>query len=133
MAFLLLILFCLNFQEAKTLKDFQWERRVLVLFDFKSLNDRGEELEKQIKERRLLVVQFEGEKLIGISEEFEINNPSFLSLKQVNPSSSKWYLIGLDGGVKASGHSDNFDWEWIFRKIDSMPMRQSEIRNGVKN
>lgn len=133
MSYLLLFLFILNFQEAKSLQDFQWERRILVLFDCQQLGEMKSNLEKDIKERRLLVVRFEGEKMLEISEDVEINKESFLALKQASSRSSQWYLLGLDGGVKATGNSLDFDWGRIFRKIDSMPMRQSEIRNGLKN
>ena len=42
---------------------------------------------------------------------------------------SNWVLIGLDGGVKLNKEGLP-DWEYIFKTIDSMPMRQSEIRKS---
>ncbi|MCS5488860.1 MULTISPECIES: DUF4174 domain-containing protein [Algoriphagus] len=130
----LLMVLSLDISQPKGLKDFRWEKRILLFFDCSedSCVD-FKEYESKISERKLLIVRFEGQNLVQNSEEIDLEKDSFLKVKNKEKGGSQWYLIGLDGGVKASGKQSEFDWDWIFRKIDSMPMRQSEIRIGVKN
>ena len=62
----------------------------------------------------------------------ESNYPDEIAHESLNRvrknKDSSWILIGLDGAVKDSGSAENFDLSMLWRKIDSMPMRQSEIR-----
>jgi hypothetical protein len=61
-----------------------------------------------------------------------IQTSAFLRKLELNPTvEEKWVLIGLDGAVKNSG-LEAPSTTAIFRIIDAMPMRQSEIRSGDK-
>jgi hypothetical protein len=66
--------------------------------------------------------------LVESNFEGKIEEMPFLKkLNQGDGSQEKWVLIGLDGGVKNSGFATPLPDE-IFRIIDAMPMRQSEIK-----
>ncbi|WP_338221314.1 DUF4174 domain-containing protein [Algoriphagus sp. oki45] len=111
-------------------RDLVWEKRILVISDSgpNEVDWFSDDLTKDLTERRLLVFVFSGKDLVQSNFDKEINPDSFLRL--LNPNKGKltsWALIGLDGGKKNEGHSSPNPDE-IFRIIDAMPMRQSEIK-----
>lgn len=109
----------------KQLSDFNWENRLIVTFDIPAKEfDRIKP--SDLKERKLLFFAFESEKLINSNFEEEINCGDFLSLRDKNGAA--YFLIGMDGGIKAFGKSNEFSLEKLIKQIDSMPMRQSELR-----
>lgn len=112
----------------KTIDDYQWKNRLVISnFENRVIDSLLGGSEKERVERKLLFVEFQNDKFIKITGEQEIESTSFLKvLSQTNPN-SEWALIGLDGGVKATGTYREFSLEKIFQLIDQMPMRQSEI------
>lgn len=59
----------------------------------------------------------------------EIHVQDFVNhLKRVKSQNENWILIGLDGGIKSTGDFPPNPSK-IYRLIDAMPMRQSEIRD----
>lgn len=117
--------------DAKAPKDFQWKNRILICFDWEeSSKTEFEALGNGFEERRLLYFGFSGAEIRESNFSGEINERSFLQLRK--NESLEWILIGLDGGVKAFGDQKP-EIEEVFKTIDSMPMRQSEIRKGVKD
>jgi hypothetical protein len=128
----LLLLSLLN-SSPKSPKDFIWENRILIIqssdFDFDWFD---ENLKKDLKARKLLVFQFEKVTLVNTNCEDEVEENKFLEkLNDGKSKSAKWVLIGLDGGIKNTGLKHPAPSE-IFRIIDAMPMRQSEIRRSGK-
>lgn len=128
----LLLLSLLN-SNPKSPKDFIWENRILIIqssdFDFDWFD---ENLKKDLKARKLLVFQFEKVTLVNTNCEDEVEENKFLEkLKDGKSKSAQWVLIGLDGGIKNTGLKNPALSE-IFRIIDAMPMRQSEIRRSGK-
>jgi len=127
--FSLLLCFGL-FLSPKSPEDFRWQKRILISFDpngFDSdfLSNHGPE----IRERKLLLVHMGGEELLWTNSDEDLDVSGFLELQgKVRPSSS-WALVGLDGGIKSQG-SNELPLEELFRLIDSMPMRQSEMKRG---
>ena len=113
--------------EPKLLKDLRWENRVLILFEE---NDLGkgfwEKNLENFKERRMAVFYVSEDCVLESNYPDEIAHESLNRVRKNKDSS--WILIGLDGAVKDSGSAENFDLSMLWRKIDSMPMRQSEIR-----
>jgi hypothetical protein len=114
----------------KSPKDFIWENRILIIqsgeTDFDWLD---ENLKKDLITRKLLVFQFEGDRLAKTNFEGKVDASKFLEMVESKTTKSNhWVLIGLDGGIKNRGSKPVFPVE-IFRIIDSMPMRQSEIKS----
>lgn len=109
----------------KRLSDFKWQNRVLVTFDIPA-----EQLKRvdqnSIKDRKLLFFQFQSKSLDFSNYEGVIDQPDFLKLAE--KYTADYFLIGLDGGVKAFGKKEDFSILELMKQIDSMPMRQSEIR-----
>ena len=127
--FLLLSFVVFNMKPVEP-KDLVWEKRILVISDSgpNEVDWFSDELIEDLTERRLLVFVFSGKDLVQSNFDKEINPDSFLRL--FNPNNGKltsWALIGLDGGKKNEGQNSPNPDE-IFRIIDAMPMRQSEIR-----
>ncbi len=112
--------------------DFVWENRLVIIYgtgDCTAWFD--EKLRKDLAERKLLVFHFNKEVLLESNFKGELKTADFLKLiPKKQGHSTAWVLVGLDGGVKKSGHSIPNPGE-ILRIIDAMPMRQSEvIRKG---
>ena len=86
-----------------------------------------DELQKDLSERKLLVMHFNNGALIESNFKGELKATAFLKLiPEKADQSMNWVLIGLDGGIKSSGVSLPKSGE-IFKIIDAMPMRQSEL------
>lgn len=112
----------------KTIKDYRWKNRIVIMnFENFALDSLLVGYLEQSEERKLLFVEFKNNQFNKTSGEDEIDSAEFLKvLSQTNPK-SEWALIGLDGGVKASGNYGEFSLDKIFQIIDQMPMRQSEL------
>ncbi|SFT38752.1 protein of unknown function [Algoriphagus locisalis] len=128
-AFVLLIyLFIMVPDPAKTIEDYKWEKRIVITnFDNEKLDAFLEGKERSIEERKLLFVEFEHDEYIRNTLQDEIDPAGFLETVTQKSPTAEWVLIGLDGGVKASGKRKDFSLDAIFHLIDQMPMRQSEI------
>jgi len=125
---LLAYLFFMIPQTVKTIEDYRWKNRLVIMnFENLAVDSLLVRSLKQSEDRKLLFVEFMNDQFIKISGEDEIDSAEFLKvLSQTNPN-SEWALIGLDGGVKASGTYREFSLKKIFQMIDQMPMRQSEL------
>lgn len=121
---LIFILSSMSFSK-KQLSDFKWENRLIVTFDIPS-EGLDSLAPSDLKDRKLLLFAFESENLIYSNFEGEIDQIDFLKLSKDYPGF--YFLIGLDGGVKSYGKKENFSIGELIKQIDSMPMRQSEIR-----
>ena len=112
----------------KSPRDFAWQNRILILESYPGGSIWFEaNLQAGLKERKLHIFQLDGSKLVKSTFKGEIDTSKFLEiLKPKGNSKMKWVLIGLDGGVKNTGLENPIPSE-IFRIIDAMPMRQSEI------
>lgn len=128
---IILILFLLNAENPKSPKDFIWKNRILII---QSLDSEptwfDENLKQDLEDRKLLIFEFKKNLLVQTNSEEEIEESKFLDkLQNTNQKSDQWVLIGLDGGLKYSGINNPTPAE-IFRIIDAMPMRQSEIKKS---
>ena len=118
-------------EKPKQLEDFRWKNRIVLIFDSGSeTNDvYSDSLLIKMKERKVLYF-FINEDLKS-NAEVNFSNTYLEGLKgryQIGEDRSSWVLLGLDGGVKMRGEGA-LDWNLIFGAIDSMPMRQSEIKS----
>ncbi len=127
-----LTLFAVLTLNPKSPNDLIWKNRILIIqsdqldpvwFEDKLMKDLGD--------RKLLIFHFTGKKLIKANFKEEILAEKFLKkLTSTELQITQWALIGLDGGVKNSGTGKILSPQEIFKIIDSMPMRQSEIKSG---
>ncbi len=114
-----------------TLEDLKWKNRVLLVFSQDFDFEKSKDLEKELNDRKLVYFVFEVDVKSNMNFEFsDAYKAALLNKYSHGTEGAKWVLIGLDGGVKLQETSD-LDWEKVFKTIDSMPMRQSEIKNGL--
>jgi hypothetical protein len=111
-----------------TPEDYMWKNRIFILSDSQSISETlSPELIAKVNERKLLIYQFDEGDLIWTNDSSKIDTNSFLEkLPQPKSNQNQWVLIGLDGGIKASGNQVPL-LSKILEIIDAMPMRQSEI------
>ncbi len=119
---------------AQSFEKYQWENRLILIYSEDVAESKLKEQlkilkthEEGLKERKLII--------------FQLNQDHY---RQVFPKTTEWetrkeskkiesekdfqvYLIGLDGGVKLK-QSKILSLENLFQTIDSMPMRQAEMR-----
>lgn len=108
--------------------DFRWKSRLLII------NGEGdcsvwfdEKIQKDLSDRKLMVFHFNEGSLEESNFKGELKAAEFLKLIPKKADQSiYWVLVGLDGGIKSSGVSLPKSGE-IFKIIDAMPMRQSEL------
>lgn len=133
MNFISIILFLVLFptwDKPKKLEDFRWESRIFLYFPKEKVGPQfvSDSLKESLEERRIVYFIFNNPLLSNAEVDFSENYQEQLKTKyQISTEKSKWILIGLDGMAKLSQEGD-MDWNLIFKTIDAMPMRQSEIR-----
>jgi hypothetical protein len=118
------------------LAQFQWKNRLLFLFSpdknhplFKKFKNEILNHQAEVKDRDLVVFEMcerDSAKMNGsdidrqtadaIRDHFSVPSNKFSLI-----------LVGKDGGIKLKRH-DHVSLEEVFELIDSMPMRQSEMR-----
>lgn len=132
LAFYLLFAICGPYaMNAQELGDYRWQYRILLLMDPNGSPGCEEQLKslrshtKALQQRDILLFVFDGKALldqhrkklpVGIRE---IPSPSFEGV----------ILIGKDGSVKLKKKFP-VSPEFIFERVDAMPMRRAEIRGG---
>jgi hypothetical protein len=114
----------------------QWTKRLLLVFaadnaqsNFQSLANEISSRQADVDDRDLVVFEIlesgtsrmnrsriERQEAVSIRKQFGIAPDEFAVI-----------LVGKDGGIKLK-RNDNVRLEEIFRLIDSMPMRQNEMR-----
>ena len=117
----------------QNLKNHQWKNRVLLVL---SNSESNRAFKKQmlqftdveaLKERKLLVYQiFPDNYLLGKKRE---KSTLFFEQFMKDKETFRVVLIGLDGGIKYS-QTEVLSRDKLFDIIDSMPMRQAEIRRN---
>jgi hypothetical protein len=118
-------------EKPRNLEDFRWKNRLVLIFQNGSETNHvySDSLMMEMKERKVLYFLIDTE--LESNAEVNFSNNYLKGLKsryQIGEESSSWVLIGLDGGIKMRGEGD-LNWNLIFKTIDSMPMRQSEIKS----
>jgi hypothetical protein len=117
-------------------EQFKWKNRLLLVFTPDSSHPLCESLQRDISTRKLEVddrdlVVFE---ILGVGtskrDGSQLDPHTAASLRKrfdISPKAFSLILVGKDGGVKLR-RNDPVNLEEIFRLIDSMPMRQEEMR-----
>jgi len=108
--------------------DFRWKNRLVIIYgEGDSSEWFDEKMQKDLSDRKLLVFHFNEGVLVESNFKRELEAVDFLKLVPNKADHSvNWILVGLDGGIKSSGVSLPKSEE-IFKIIDAMPMRQSEL------
>ncbi|PZV82159.1 uncharacterized protein DUF4174 [Algoriphagus aquaeductus] len=109
--------------------DFVWKNRLLIYDGNQDCSEwLSEDEQKNLTDRKLLFFHFSNGRLMHTNYTGEIHVQDFVNhLKRVKSQNENWILIGLDGGIKSTGDFPPNPSK-IYRLIDAMPVRQSEIR-----
>ncbi|QYA25062.1 DUF4174 domain-containing protein [Gramella sp. MT6] len=129
------LLLAFKSMSAQSLSEYQWENRLLVIFteaeDSKEYKEQVKELESEIiglKDRKLLIIQSLPQKhKTVLPEESGWKDSNLYQKMKKSGESFEVILIGLDGGVKLR-QNEVLETKKLFDLIDSMPMRQAEMR-----
>ncbi|WP_235062802.1 DUF4174 domain-containing protein [Indibacter alkaliphilus] len=116
----------------KTLEDLRWKNRVVLYFphDTSSWTFPDDSISNEIEERKIKYFVISDTAFSNSEMEFSQAYLDKLKIRyKMGSKLDSWVLIGLDGGAKVR-KEEKIDWEYIFKTIDAMPMRQSEIRRG---
>lgn len=137
---LFFIILCTAQMKAQSFDSYQWKNRLVVVFTDTLTNNRYrkqlelfKERTTEFKDRKLqLIVALPG-KYREIFPETSgwIQDPNLYKYRRLASEEFEVILIGLDGGVKKR-QSYVLSPEMLFDKIDSMPMRQAEIKERGK-
>lgn len=147
---LLLLSACINSEQVQSqnpsamsdfkLSHYRWENRLLLIFapntqnaDYQQQIEQLNKTPEELIDRNLLIFHFlnEGE---SFGAKQKINAQSRKSVQEkykINPQAFTLLLIGKDGGVKLRKNQFTKPID-IFALIDTMPMRQSEMRRKKK-
>ena len=137
MSFLLSTFVYSGQDELRNINQLLWGNRIILIY---SSNENNVE----VVENKRLLIKFkdkinERDLIWFIIKESEVmtNYPNKLSNEFISNTKNRFpiernkvLLIGKDGGIKAKGAELNLNF--IFEEIDSMPMRQQEIKNGIE-
>jgi hypothetical protein len=130
---------------AQDLDSHQWENRILIV---KTSDENSEDFQKQMKlfkdnkegliDRKLVLYKIIDDKYhfidyahLNLTKSGTLSE-HFKSKYFHNQSEFKVILLGLDGGVKVQ-QTKVLSIDKLFRTIDAMPMRRSEIRRQSDN
>ncbi|WP_444931604.1 DUF4174 domain-containing protein [Microbulbifer sp. SSSA002] len=123
---------CAQGPSVSDLKDFQWKNRILLLNIPGNPDNTVNELLKlapQFAERDLLWFLFSDEALeTNYGGEVSDNFPADIKNSYFPGEGTKIVLIGKDGEVKYTAKT--LSAKTLFQRIDSMPMRRHEMRQG---
>ena len=119
------------------LHEFQWQNRLLLIFAPDRKHPMFENLHKSITSQQAEVVDRDLVVFEILEAGSSFSGPDHLDTAQADSLRKKFdalpgkytiILIGKDGGVKLNTEDRNTKLDDIFALIDSMPMRQSEMR-----
>jgi hypothetical protein len=118
------------------LETYRWKNRILILFtpstgfpDFLRQHQELRNHADEVRDRDLIVIELFGEQK-GVKGSSVLSEQSVRALRsryQVGPEEYRVILIGKDGTVKLASKT-LVPAEQLFALIDSMPMRQQEMR-----
>lgn len=122
---------------ADPISSVRWKNRVIVLdfprgsgSELSALETQIRRTKAEIKDRDLIIFHVGEKRSTGYSrklteeERKAVRSRLGMGTKSTSP---RMVLIGKDGGVKAT-QTNSFDLTKFYRLIDTMPMRQKEMR-----
>ena len=118
------------------LEEYKWKNRLLLVFAPSEDDTRYRSLEKELREQEDAIVERDllvfrilegGESRLGDSPIDDDSSALLRDRLAARTGQFTVVLIGKDGGEKLR-RSDEVELEAIFSLIDSMPMRQREMR-----
>lgn len=133
----LLIFLCTTSLNVQDLSKHQWKDRLILIVTEDEKNKKFQkqlsELKKHqkgLKDRKLVIYRILPEKYsTGFQEEYRNNSAKIYKRYSAEEKDFRVILIGLDGDEKLV-RTEVLSTEKLFNTIDSMPMRQAEMRKN---
>ena len=120
----------------QSLSEYQWKNRLIVVFtelensqDYQKQMEVINEDQKGLSDRKLKVIHAIPGKHQTVFPDSSAWQNSNLYQEKESKTDFEVILIGLDGGVKLR-QSKPVETKQLFGLIDSMPMRQAEMRRN---
>ncbi|MBZ9632294.1 DUF4174 domain-containing protein [Salegentibacter sp. LM13S] len=136
-SFFLLILLSTMGLNAQDLTKHQWKDRLILIIAEDENNEKFQQQltqlqkhQKGLKDRKLVIYRILPKKYkIAFQDKNWKNSAQFYKKYKAEESDFRIILIGLDGGEKLD-QTKVLSVEKLFNTIDSMPMRQAEMRKN---
>lgn len=125
-----------NKQIKKVLNKYTWKKRQLIIFtpdknneQYRLFKDVETDFESDLNERKLHTWYLVANEQVILNQQInnDLSAQSFRDYFKVDKDQFTLILIGLDSGEKLRLNTANIDY--VFSKIDQMPMRLQEIQN----
>jgi len=135
--FQLIIFFSAGSSFAQNIEEFKWKNRLVILttdsLENKLYKAQIKSLESDLEGldvRKLIVITLiDNFQITGLSGNIRQDIGSGYDTFSSDQGTFKFYLVGLDGGIKFSS-SSIVDNKKLFNLIDVMPMRRLELENN---
>ncbi len=121
---------------AQLLDEYLWNKRVIIVNANTNSVTQGEQEKTllwnkaELKERKIVILRYDDGIITQRYPDAEIQYKN-QDLGIELTGEDRFLLIGLDGGIKYRSHTVK-SHQWIFDFIDSMPMRQNELKRKQK-
>lgn len=135
--FMMLLFHLVNFDQATSrlnpLSSYQWKNRILIIsgdsYEMQSCYQLYKKEKEKIKDRDMKLIYISPSMIqtFPYTPDIEAIKANIISHFAIHPDKGETILIGKDGGVKLRKPIPVSTSE-VFDLIDSMPMRQAEMR-----
>ena len=136
LVFFVFLFLAIHPMSSQSLSEYQWENRLIVIFtetdnskEFQNQMEILNEDQKGLNDRKLKVINAIPGTHQTIFPEKSGWQSSNLYQKKESKTDFEVILMGLDGGVKLR-QTKPVETKQLFDLIDSMPMRQAEMRRN---
>jgi len=113
-------------QNNPPLNSFKWKNRILILHHQEDFFQSMKLKAKELNDRDMIMIHIQNDQLSSFPRTLQIDLKKISEYYDLKNDDPRVILIGKDGGIKLNKSSVMHNQ--IFDLIDSMPMRQSEMR-----
>ncbi|NNF34712.1 MAG: DUF4174 domain-containing protein [Saprospiraceae bacterium] len=113
-------------QDNSPLNTFKWKNRILIIQQQEEFFQTMKTKVKELKDRDMIIIHIQDDHLYSFPQSLNLDSKEVTNYFGFEKNNSYVILIGKDGGIKLNKASTSCNE--IFDLIDSMPMRQSEMR-----
>jgi hypothetical protein len=122
----LILGFTILSQTTSPLESLKWKNRILIINQDEATVKKFKDKMDAVQDRDIIIFYIDQEALSSFPKNIMVSKESLVKYYDIKLEGTESILIGKDGGIKLRKQSAAP--KEIFDLIDSMPMRQSEMR-----